>query len=113
MERLTTTVFNSDDGQAVRIPAEFRLDADHVSISRNKSGDLVIHALQASRGAALLEALRAVSEADVDLVAALEAGQAGQRLLRGCEALRSECVKALQPLITARLETRRGPSPSA
>jgi antitoxin VapB len=87
MERLTTTVFNSDDGQAVRIPAEFRLDADHVSISRSKSGDLVIHALQASRGAALLEALRAVGEADVDLVAALGAEQAGQRLLRGCEAL--------------------------
>ena len=89
MERLTTTVFNSDDGQAVRIPAEFRLDADHVSISRSKSGDLVIHALQAlqaSRGAALLEALRAVGEADVDLVAALGPEQAGQRLLQGCEA---------------------------
>ena len=75
-----------NDGQAVRIPAEFRLDADHVSISRSKSGDLVIHALQASRGAALLEALRAVGEADVDLVAALGAEQAGQRLLKGCEA---------------------------
>jgi antitoxin VapB len=87
MERLTTTVFNSDDGQAVRIPAEFRLDAYHVSISRSKSGDLVIHAVQASRGAALLEALRAVGEADVDLVAALGAEQAGQRLLRGGEAL--------------------------
>jgi len=78
IERLTTTVFKSDDGQAVRTPAEFRLDADHASISRSKSGDLVIHALQVSCGAALLEALRAVGEADVDLVAALGAEQAGQ-----------------------------------
>jgi len=83
MEKLTTIVFNSDEGQAVRVPAEFRRDADQVSISRSESSDLAIHALQASRGAALLEALRAVREADVDLVAALGAAQAGQRLLRG------------------------------
>lgn len=87
METLTTTVFNSDNGQAVRIPAEFRLDTDHVSISRGESGDLVIHALHASRGAALLEALRDVGAADVDLVAGLGTEQAGQQLLRGREAL--------------------------
>jgi antitoxin VapB len=87
METLTTTVFNSDNGQAVRIPATFRLDTGHVSISRSELGDLVIHALQTSRGAALIEALRAVGAADVDLVAALGAEQAGQQLLRGREAL--------------------------
>ena len=43
METLTTRVFNNGNSQAVRIPAEFRLDTDRVSISRNESGDLVIH----------------------------------------------------------------------
>ena len=87
MEILTTRVFNNGNSQAVRIPAQFRLDTDRVRISRNESGDLVIHPLRAERGAALLDALRAVGEADVDLVAALGAEQPGQRLLRGCEAL--------------------------
>lgn len=87
METLTTTVVNSDNGRAVRIPAEFRVDTDHVSISRSESGDLVIHALQASRGATLLEVLRAVGAADVDLVTVLGAEQVCQRLLRGREAL--------------------------
>jgi antitoxin VapB len=87
VETLTTRVFNSGIGQAVRIPAEFRLDTDRVSISRNESGGLVIHPLRAEFGAALLDALRAVGEADVDFIAALEAEQAGQQLLRGREAL--------------------------
>lgn len=38
----TAWVFNNGN-KAVRIPAEFRLDTDRVSISRNKAGDLVIH----------------------------------------------------------------------
>lgn len=76
METLTTRVFNNGNSQAVRIPAEFRLDTDRVSISRNESGDLVIHPLRAERGAALLDALRAVGEADIAFVAALEAERA-------------------------------------
>ena len=76
METLTTRVFNNGNSQAVRIPAEFRLDTDRVSISRNESGDLVIHPLRAERGAALLEALRAVGEADVAFIAALETDRA-------------------------------------
>ena len=76
MESLTTRVFNNGNSQAVRIPAEFRLDTDRVSISRNESGDLVIHPLRPERGVALLDALRALSEADKDFVAALEAEQA-------------------------------------
>ena len=76
VETLTTRVFNNGNSQAVRIPAEFRLDTDRVSISRNESGDLVIHPLRAERGAALLDALRAVGEADIAFVAALEAEQA-------------------------------------
>jgi antitoxin VapB len=77
MKSLTTRVFNHRNGQAVRIPAEFRLDTDRVSISRNESGELVIHPLRPERGVALLDALRAVGEADKDFVAALEAEQGG------------------------------------
>lgn len=79
---LTTRVFNNGNSQAVRIPAEFRLDTDRVSISRNDSGDLVIHPLRAERGAALLDALRAVGEADIAYIAALEAEQAGRQPLQ-------------------------------
>lgn len=63
METLITRVFNNGNSQAARIPAGFRLDADRVSISRNEAGDLLIHPLRAERGAALLNALRAVGEA--------------------------------------------------
>ena len=87
METLTTRVFNNGNSQAVRIPAEFRLDTDRVSISRNESGDLVIHPLRAERGAALFDALRAVGEADPDFIAALEAERARQQLPQEREAL--------------------------
>ena len=87
METLTTRVFNNGNSQAVRIPAEFRLDTDRVSISRNESGDLVIHPLQAARGAALLNAVRAVGEADLAFIAALQAEQAAHQPLQEREAL--------------------------
>lgn len=45
------------NSQAVRIPAEFRLDADRVEISWHEHGDLVIHPIPGQRGAALLRAL--------------------------------------------------------
>ena len=35
METLPSRVFNNGNSQAVRIPAEFRLDTDRVSITRN------------------------------------------------------------------------------
>jgi antitoxin VapB len=87
VETLTTRVFNNGNSQAVRIPAEFRLDTDRVNISRNESGDLVIHPLRAERGAALLSALRAVGEADRGFIAALQAEQAGPLPLQDREAL--------------------------
>jgi antitoxin VapB len=87
VETLTTRVFNNGNSQAVRIPAEFRLDTDRVSISRNEAGDLVIHPLRAERGAALLDALRAVGEADLAFIAALQAEQSGQQPLQEREAL--------------------------
>ena len=87
MASLTTRVFNNGNSQAVRIPAEFRLDTDRVSISRNESGDLVIHPLRPERGVALLDALRALTEADKDFVAALEAEQACPSPVQEREAL--------------------------
>lgn len=70
MNPLTTRVFMNGNSQAVRIPAELRLDTDCVQISRNEQGDLVLHPLRAERGAALLQALQGF---DDEFVAALEA----------------------------------------
>ena len=75
MATLTTRVFNNGNSQAVRIPAEYRLDTNRVSISRNETGDLVIHPLRAQRGEALLQALKDLGEVDDVLIAALEAEQ--------------------------------------
>lgn len=61
--------------QAGRRPAEFRLDTDRVSITRNDAGDLVIHPLRVQRGTALMQALKALGEVDDDFVAALDAEQ--------------------------------------
>lgn len=76
MEIRTTRVFNNGNSQAVRIPAEFRLNTDRVSISRNESGDLVLHPLQAQRGQALLQALEELGPLDPSFIEALEAMQA-------------------------------------
>jgi antitoxin VapB len=84
---LTTRVFNNGNSQAVRIPAEFRLDTERVSISRNEQGDLVIHPLRAKRGAALLEALRAVGQVDDAFIAALEAERSSPLPMQEREAL--------------------------
>lgn len=69
MSTLISRVFVNGNSQAVRIPAEFRLDTDRVQIFRNEAGDLVVHPLRAERGAALLRALEGFDE---DFVAALE-----------------------------------------
>ena len=73
MEILTTRVFNNGNSQAVRIPAEFRLDTDRVLISRNEEGDLIIHPLRGQRGAELMQALQALGEVDEVFIAALQA----------------------------------------
>ena len=75
METLPSRVFNHGNSQAVRIPAEFRLDTDRVSITRNDAGDLVIHPLRMQRGTALVQALKALGDVDDDFVAALESEQ--------------------------------------
>ncbi len=70
MTSLRSRVFNNGNSQAVRIPAELRLDTDLVQISRNEQGDLIIHPLRPERGKALLQALEGF---DDDFIAALEA----------------------------------------
>lgn len=75
MTTLTTRVFNNGNSQAVRIPAEFRLDADRVSITRNEAGDLLIRPLRTQRGTALMQALQALGEVDDAFIAALEAAR--------------------------------------
>jgi antitoxin VapB len=87
MGSLTTRVFNNGNSQAVRIPAEFRLNTDRVSISRNEWGDLVIHPLQVARGAALLDALRGLSEVDDTFMSTLEADRASIQPMQEREGL--------------------------
>jgi len=70
MHSQTTRVFMNGNSQAVRIPAELRLDTDRVQIFRNATGDLVLHPIPAQRGASLLAALQGFDE---DFIQALEA----------------------------------------
>ena len=72
MSTMTTRVFINGNSQAVRIPAQFRLDSDRVLISRNEAGDLVLHPLRPNRGDALMQALQSLREADPSFVDALE-----------------------------------------
>ena len=58
MAGLITRVFMNGNSQAVRIPHELRLDTTEVEIRRNEAGELLIRALPADRGAALLQALQ-------------------------------------------------------
>ena len=69
MSSLTTRIFKNGNSQAVRIPQEFRLDTTQVEISRNVSGDLVIHPLPLDRGAALLDTLKSFDEDFVNTLA--------------------------------------------
>lgn len=84
MSTLITRIFMSGNSQAVRIPAELRLDADRVEISRTADGDLVIHPLIMGRGDALLQAIEGFSD---DFVAALEDDRAGQPPMQDRDAL--------------------------
>ncbi len=66
MTSVISRVFMNGNSQAVRIPQEFRLDTGRVRISRNVEGDLVIRAIPADRGAALLQALQAFDDTLAD-----------------------------------------------
>jgi antitoxin VapB len=75
MQTSLSRVFMNGNSQAVRIPQEFRFDTDQVEISRNRDGDLVLHAVPLKRGQALRAALE---DLDQDFVEILEAGQREQ-----------------------------------
>ena len=68
MTTLNSRVFMNGNSQAVRIPQEFRLDTSQVEITRNKDGDLVIHALPENRGTALLDALSAFDDDFIEIL---------------------------------------------
>ena len=84
MSSIVSRVFKNGNSQAVRIPAEFRIDAERVRISKNAQGDLVIHALDAQRGQALLSALTGF---DDDFIEQLEANQQDSLLMQERDAL--------------------------
>ena len=68
MTTLNSRVFMNGNSQAVRIPQEFRLNTSQVEITRNKDGDLVIHALPENRGTALLDALSAFDDDFIEIL---------------------------------------------
>jgi len=84
MTTLTTRVFMNGNSQAVRIPAELRLDTDRVEITRTADGDLVLHPLREGRGRTLLQALDGFDE---DFVAALEESREQQPPLQDRDSL--------------------------
>ena len=69
MPTVTSRVFMNGNSQAVRIPAELRLDTDRVEITRTVDGDLLLHPLREGRGEALLRSLEGF---DDEFVTALE-----------------------------------------
>lgn len=84
MSTLTTRVFVNGNSQAVRIPAEFRLDTDRVEITRTAEGDLLLHPIRQGRGAALLTALEGF---DDEFIAALEEDRTEQPPMQDREPL--------------------------
>ncbi|WP_293997657.1 antitoxin [Sphaerotilus sp.] len=71
MSSVMSRVFMNGNSQAVRIPQEFRLNAQRVEIHRNADGDLVLHPVTTDRGTALLDALNAFDPQFGDLLDAL------------------------------------------
>lgn len=80
-------VFNNGNSQAVRIPAEFRLDTDRVDISRTSTGDLLIRPMQSGRGQAFVQALAALRDLDPQFIAALESDRIEQLPMQDREVL--------------------------
>ena len=84
MEPMTTRVFMNGNSQAVRIPAQLRIDAERVEISRTAAGDLLLHPIPTTRGQALLELLEGF---DDEFVALLEQSRAEQLPMQERESL--------------------------
>jgi antitoxin VapB len=75
MSTVNGRIFKNGNSQAVRIPHEFRLNAERVEITRTKDGDLLIHPVTENRGTQLLAIL---NDFDDDFVAILEQDQSGR-----------------------------------
>lgn len=84
MTTLATRVFMNGNSQAVRIPQEFRLNAQRVEISRTEQGDLLIHPVPTDRGAALLDAL---AKFDDEFAGLLEEDRCNRSAMQEREAL--------------------------
>ena len=84
MNSALTRVFMNGNSQAVRIPAEFRLETDRVEVFRNEQGDLVLHPLPAQRGEALFQVLQGF---DDEFVALLEEDREQSMSMQDREAL--------------------------
>lgn len=84
MEPMTTRVFMNGNSQAVRIPAQLRLDTERVEISRTADGDLLLHPIPTSRGQALLDLLAGF---DDEFVASLEQNRTEQPPMQERESL--------------------------
>lgn len=88
MSAVISRVFMNGNSQAVRIPQEFRLDVNRVSITRNAQGDLVIRPLPVDRATAFLQALQGFDGAlGEEFVARLTESQAEQAPPQEREAL--------------------------
>lgn len=72
MSSIRSRIFKNGNSQAVRIPQEFRLNAQRVEISRTKDGDLLLHPIIEKRGTQLLSVLE---DFDDDYIAILEQDQ--------------------------------------
>ena len=68
MNEYITRVFKNGNSQAIRIPAELRVNSDRVQIFKNEHGDLVIHPIQTGRGAALMQALEGFDNEFIDFM---------------------------------------------
>lgn len=68
MAEYITRVFKNGNSQAVRIPAELRLNSDRVEIYKNEQGDLVIHPIQANRSRAFMQALHGFDDEFIEFM---------------------------------------------
>lgn len=71
-----TRVFKNGNSQAVRIPAELRLNSDRVEIYKNEQGDLVIHPIAPASSQKLGDEIAAIlADFPDDFIETLERNQ--------------------------------------
>lgn len=78
MGAISSRIFKNGNSQAVRIPQEFRLNAERVEITKTQDGDLLLHPITERRGTQLLTIL---NDFDDNFIAILEQDQSsGSRM---------------------------------